>query len=85
MLDSQPYHHKLFMEHPYDIIIDHHPVTEPVKADFLDIREDYGANSSIMTEYLKAAKIKPSARVATALFYGIKTDTHNFVEGHHSL
>ena len=79
LVDSQPHHHKLFMEHQYDIIIDHHPVTSPIRADFLDIREDYGANSSIMTEYLKVAKIKPSPKLATALFYGIKTDTHNFV------
>ena len=80
LVDSQPHHHKLFMNHTFDIIIDHHPLTDPIKADFLDIREDYGANSSIMTEYLKAAKIEPSAKLATALFYGIKTDTHNFVK-----
>jgi nanoRNase/pAp phosphatase (c-di-AMP/oligoRNAs hydrolase) len=79
LVDSQPHHHKLFMDHKYDIIIDHHPVTDPVKADFLDIREEYGANASIMAEYLKAGKIKPSPKLATALFYGIKTDTHNFV------
>ncbi len=79
LVDSQPQHHKLFMEQEYDIIIDHHPITDPIQADFLDIRQDYGANSSIMTEYLKAGKIKPSPRLATALFYGIKTDTHNFV------
>ncbi len=79
LVDSQPHHHKLFMDHKYDIIIDHHPITEPVKAVFLDIREDYGANASIMTEYLKAAKVKPSPKLATALFYGIKTDTDNFV------
>ncbi len=79
LVDSQPQHHKLFMEQEYDIIIDHHPVTDPLQARFLDIREDYGANASIMTEYLKAGKIKPSPRLATALFYGIKTDTHNFI------
>ena len=67
------------MDINYAIIIDHHPITEPVKADFLDIREDYGANSSILTEYLKAGKIKPSSKLATALFYGIKTDTDNFI------
>jgi nanoRNase/pAp phosphatase (c-di-AMP/oligoRNAs hydrolase) len=79
LVDSQPHHHKLFMDRQYNIIIDHHPVTDPIRAEFLDIREDYGANSSIMTEYLKAGKIKPSPKLATALFYGIKTDTHNFV------
>ena len=79
LVDSQPHHHKLFMDHNYDIIIDHHPITEPIRAVFLDILEDYGANASMMTEYLKAAKIKPSPKLATALFYGIKTDTDNFV------
>jgi nanoRNase/pAp phosphatase (c-di-AMP/oligoRNAs hydrolase) len=79
LVDSQPHHHELFMDQRYDIIIDHHPVTDPLRADFLDIREDYGANASIMAEYLKAGRIKPSPKLATALFYGIKTDTHNFV------
>jgi nanoRNase/pAp phosphatase (c-di-AMP/oligoRNAs hydrolase) len=78
LVDSQPQHHDLFMDHKFNIIIDHHPLTNPIQADFLEIRDDYGANSSIMTEYLKAAKIKPSPKIATALFYGIKTDTHNF-------
>jgi nanoRNase/pAp phosphatase (c-di-AMP/oligoRNAs hydrolase) len=32
-----------------------------------------------LTEYLKALKIKPSPRLATALFYAIKADTNNFV------
>jgi nanoRNase/pAp phosphatase (c-di-AMP/oligoRNAs hydrolase) len=31
-----------------------------------------------MTEYLRAARIKPSLKLATALYYGIKTDTSNF-------
>jgi nanoRNase/pAp phosphatase (c-di-AMP/oligoRNAs hydrolase) len=79
LVDSQPHHHESFMNHQYNIIIDHHPISKSVSADFLDIREDYGANSSIMTEYIKVGKIKPSPKLATALFYGIKTDTHNFV------
>jgi nanoRNase/pAp phosphatase (c-di-AMP/oligoRNAs hydrolase) len=44
----------------------------------VDIKEDYGATSTMMVEYLRAAKIKPSPRLSTALFYGIKTDTDNF-------
>ena len=78
LVDSQPQHHELFINHEFNIIIDHHPLTNPIQADFLEIRDDYGANSSIMTEYLKAGKIKPSPKLATGLFYGIKTDTHNF-------
>lgn len=78
LLDSQPHHNKQFSRHPFDIIIDHHPLGSESLARFVDINEDYGATSTIMTEYLRAAKIKPSPRLATALFYGIKTDTENF-------
>lgn len=79
LLDSQPSHHDIFKKFKFDIIIDHHPPTEGLSAGYLDIKADYGANSTILTEYLKAQKIKPSPRIATALFYGIKTDTDNFV------
>ncbi|MBI5601969.1 MAG: DHH family phosphoesterase [Deltaproteobacteria bacterium] len=79
ILDSQPHHHEAFMKVPVDIIIDHHPLDPSSKADYMDIREHYGANATILTEYLLAAKIRPSRRLATALFYGIKTDTDNFV------
>jgi nanoRNase/pAp phosphatase (c-di-AMP/oligoRNAs hydrolase) len=78
LLDSQPHHNDQFMNLTFDIIIDHHPVDSATKARFLDIRESYGANSTIMTEYLRGAKIRPSQMLATALFYGIKTDTNNF-------
>jgi len=81
LVDSQPDHHDEFNPYQFDIIIDHHAVGESYKAYFVDIRENYGANSTVMTEYLRAAKIKPSPRLATALFYGIKTDTDNFVRG----
>jgi nanoRNase/pAp phosphatase (c-di-AMP/oligoRNAs hydrolase) len=81
ILDSQPDHHEQFKKHQFDIIIDHHPVGPSSKAQFVDIREDYGSNSTIMTEYLRAAKIRPSPKLATALFYGIKKDTDNFVRG----
>ena len=79
IVDSQPCHHEQFMDQQFDIIIDHHPIDPSSKAHFVDIKEDYGANSTIMTEYLKAAKIRPTPRLATALFYGIKTDTNNFI------
>jgi nanoRNase/pAp phosphatase (c-di-AMP/oligoRNAs hydrolase) len=78
MVDSQPHHNVLFEKYSYDVIMDHHPVETPSKAPFVDIREEYGATSTLMSEYLKAAKIKPSPKLATALLYGIKTDTDNF-------
>lgn len=79
VVDSQPSHNEILAKYRFDIIIDHHPFVAGNEAQFMDIKEDYGANSTIMTEYLRAAKIKPSPRLATALFYGIKTDTDNFV------
>jgi len=77
MVDSQPEHNESYARFTPDVIIDHHPHTG-VKAPFIDIRPNYGAATSIITEYLRAAKIKPSAKLATGLFLGIKTDTNNF-------
>jgi nanoRNase/pAp phosphatase (c-di-AMP/oligoRNAs hydrolase) len=77
-VDSQPNHNEIFTEYPPHIIIDHHPDTG-ASAPFVDIRPKYGATATIMTEYLRAAKIKPSSKLATGLFYAIKTDTDNFV------
>jgi nanoRNase/pAp phosphatase (c-di-AMP/oligoRNAs hydrolase) len=79
LLDSQPHHADQFGDVPFDIIIDHHPAEADFKAGLIDIRPEYGAVSTIMTEYLRASAIQPSPRLATALFYGIKTDTGNFV------
>jgi len=76
IVDSQPHHHESFSRFAYTAIIDHHP--DKSEAPFKDIRPDYGATATILTEYLKAAKIRPSARLATALFLGIKTDTNDF-------
>jgi nanoRNase/pAp phosphatase (c-di-AMP/oligoRNAs hydrolase) len=77
IVDSQPHHHEAFAKIDFDVVIDHHPGRNG-KAPFSDIRPEYGATASILTQYLKAAKIKPASRLATALFYAIKTDTDNF-------
>jgi len=77
IVDSQPNHHEAFAGLSPDAIIDHHPETN-AEAPFMDIRPKYGATASILTEYLRAAKIKPSKKLATGLFHAIKTDTNNF-------
>ena len=77
IVDSQPDHNELMAELKPDVIIDHHPESG-AKAPFLDIRPHYGATATILTEYLRAAKIKPSAKLATGLYHGIKTDTNDF-------
>ena len=78
LVDGQPAHNELFGGHRYDVIIDHHPRHPESRARLADIRPQYGATSTIMTEYLREARIKPSLKLATALYYGIKTDTSNF-------
>ena len=58
-----------------DLVVDHHPKRTSFKARFADLRSGYGSTSTIFTEYLRAADMEPSQRLATALVYGIKTDT----------
>ncbi|NOZ83172.1 MAG: bifunctional oligoribonuclease/PAP phosphatase NrnA, partial [Euryarchaeota archaeon] len=65
-----------------DIVIDHHPVDESkVKAEYRDIRPEVGATSTILTEYLVHLGIEITPELATALLYGIKTDTNDFTRG----
>ncbi len=78
LVDSQPDHNAIFKEVPFAAVIDHHPANTELKAPFLDVRPELGSTSTMMTEYLRAAKIKPSKVLATTLLYGIKTDTRNF-------
>ncbi|MDD2464393.1 MAG: DHH family phosphoesterase [Desulfobulbus sp.] len=78
LVDSQPNHLAIFEKMTFNAVIDHHPVTTGWDAAFIDIRPEYGAVSSMMVEYLRAAGIKPSVALATALFYGVKVDTQNF-------
>jgi len=77
IVDSQPNHNEFMAQLTPDVIIDHHPETN-VKAPFLDIRPNYGATATILTEYLRAARITPSVKLATGLFHAIKTDTDDF-------
>jgi len=77
IVDSQPDHNECFCGFEFDLIIDHHPKS-CTKAPFSDVRPEYGACSTMMTEYLKSIKITPSAKLAAALMLGIKTDTADF-------
>lgn len=65
-----------------NIIIDHHPY-DPAKvsADYIDIRPELGATSTILTEYLTKLDFEISEELATLLLYGIKTDTADFTMG----
>jgi nanoRNase/pAp phosphatase (c-di-AMP/oligoRNAs hydrolase) len=58
-----------------DIIFDHHPPSANYECLFKDIRAQYGATSTMLTEYFISNGIRLHQRIATALFYGIKSDT----------
>jgi nanoRNase/pAp phosphatase (c-di-AMP/oligoRNAs hydrolase) len=80
MVDVQP----SFLEERFvevDLVIDHHPIEEPVRARIRDVRPSYGATSTILVEYLRAADVKITQRLATALLYGIKADTLGLERG----
>ena len=58
------------------LVIDHHPWRpDSAQAHHADVRPQIGSTSTILTEYLQAAGFDLPASIATALFYGIKTDT----------
>ncbi len=56
-------------------VIDHHLGVKPDDVDFLDIRSEYGASSTIIALYLQENGIVPTPDVATALAIGIHVDT----------
>ena len=57
-------------------VIDHHPPGGRFRARHRDVRTAYGASATMAAEYLIAAdERKIDARLATALLYGIITDT----------
>ncbi len=79
LVDSQPQFFTDFTLPRCNIVIDHHPLLDIIQAEFADIRPNYLSTSSIMTEYLRDAGVRLSKNLASALFYGIKTDTRHFM------
>ena len=58
------------------VVLDHHPPRANGDAPaFADIRPEYGASASMIVEYLRAARLEPDRKLATALFYGIQSET----------
>ena len=61
-----------------DLVIDHHPIRRETRsARFTDVRSRYGATCSMLYEYLNAAQIEIPTRLATAMIYGIRSDTQD--------
>jgi len=76
-VDAQPSFFKVDDRLRFDVIVDHHPLSDLGTPKFADVRPTYGSTSTIFTEYYQAAGIRMSKKIATALFYGLKVDTGN--------
>lgn len=80
MLDTQPGtgNNSLPLECRVDIVIDHHPLREATRAcRWVDVRDNYGVTATILYEYLLAQDIPIGTKLATALFYAIKSETQD--------
>jgi nanoRNase/pAp phosphatase (c-di-AMP/oligoRNAs hydrolase) len=59
-------------------VIDHHPAYGDYRqVPFLDLRDEYGATSTILTEYVRESRLELESKLATALFYGISAETQD--------
>jgi len=58
-----------------DVVVDHHPLVAEYEARYRDVRWAFGSTATIFVQYLQAAEVKITQRLATALYYGLKTDT----------
>src|SRR5919202_4563182 len=61
-------------------VVDHHPMTGEYLARYRDVRTWYGASATMTAEYLLAEEgATIDTRLATALLYGIMTDTKSLM------
>lgn len=80
MLDTQPGtgNNPLAAAAVVDIVIDHHPLRALTQAcRWVDVKDDYGVTATILYEYLLAHELVIDAKLATAIFYAIKSDTQD--------
>jgi nanoRNase/pAp phosphatase (c-di-AMP/oligoRNAs hydrolase) len=80
MVDTQPEqgNHSLPADHFPDVVIDHHPERPETRlAVVADVGRETGATSTVVTDYLRASGLDVPSGIATALFYGIKSDTRD--------
>lgn len=81
LVDAQPDFFKPPLPISFDIIIDHHPKKGNYPFKFSDIRPRYGSTATILLEYLVTAQKPLGKKLATALCYGLNTDTDDLVRG----
>jgi nanoRNase/pAp phosphatase (c-di-AMP/oligoRNAs hydrolase) len=80
LIDTQPGTGNNLLPAGYvpDVVIDHHPLRRGTRgARFVDVQPEVGACATILTGYLRAANLATHRRLATALFYAIRSETQN--------
>ncbi len=80
LVDTQPgtLNNSLPDEQEAHIVIDHHPLRERTpRARYWDVRPECGSTCTILTQYLQAAGVPLVGNLATALFYGIQSETQD--------
>ncbi|MRR07652.1 MAG: phosphoesterase [Deltaproteobacteria bacterium] len=80
MLDTQPGtgNNSLPPDIRVDILVDHHPMRETSRrCRWVDIRDDYGVTATILYEYLVTQGVYLGTKLATAIFYAIKSETQD--------
>lgn len=84
-VDTQPGagNNRLHTVQPAHIVIDHHhPIRRTIDMlPYADVRTDIGATVTMLYQYLDAAQLQPDSILATAMFYGLKTDTRGLSRG----
>ena len=80
MVDTQPGtgNNSYPIDRRIDLVIDHHLIKEHTQAcRWVDVRPEYGASASILFEYLQCQDVKIATKLATILFYAIKSETED--------
>jgi len=79
IVDSQPRtgNNSLPDNRDPDIVVDHHPARTGVRSTWFDVRDDFGATSTIVLQYLHERNIPIDTRLATAFFYALRTETRD--------
>ncbi len=80
MIDTQPEtgNNSYPADRRIDLVIDHHEIREQTQAcRWVDVRPEYGASATILFEYLQAQDVKIATKLATILFYAIKSETED--------
>lgn len=85
LVDTQPGagNNRFPTEHIPKIVIDHHhPLRDGLnQVPYVDVRPEVGSTVSLTYQYLESAGITPGPVLATAMFYGLQTDTLGLARG----